>query len=612
MEKSNNKHKKKSIEYLSTWEGLSKIQVIRLIMQTLEHLNLKKSLNCLISETTLHPMTPLVTKFYNYLLRCNWDLASEYLTKIPINNILKLKCKYIILENKFIELFLIKGTILESLQCLRQQLYPSIFDNISTNRVHRCCRMVIYNKSKEFSRISEELIKLNILKDDNNFNLKYITKKSIKLFKKLLINRTIILLPSSLIIEPNRMAKLFKQAIERQIQCCTYHNVVFSKENELLKDHHCYIPLLPTKKVLSIDAHKDEVWGLSISNNVCFFATCGKDSTVIVWEIFNEKSNNKSYKKKIKSDNDFIFLTKYKHNENLIWKISKKYVLKEHNSSVNITVWSNDDKYLATVSSDKTCRIWDISLGSCISVLKGHQENVWSVCWIPNIQKSCINIFSESEKKVLYCLYMLVTGGFDKSVILWDALQGIIIYKWIFYANIQDIGCTIDGFYLIIGFSNKITRVISLKNFQEIYKLSENNLISSISTSKITNNVLLNIFHQQNPCIKLWNIDTRQKIMTYYGYKQGRFIVRSSFGGPNEMYILCGSEDNKFYIWNRSSGILLKVVSGHSSTVSAVIWPNTPWLITVSDDTTIGIWVYPESKKSPQNKYKFKKVIKEV
>ena len=43
--------------------------------------------------------------------------------------------------------------------------------------------------------------------------------------------------------------------------------------------------------------------------------------------------------------------------------------------------------------------------------------------------------------------------------------------------------------------------------------------------------------------------------------------------------MVSGSEDSRVYVWHRTSGALLRVLSGHASTVSAVAWsPSDPTL----------------------------------
>ena len=74
------------------------------------------------------------------------------------------------------------------------------------------------------------------------------------------------------------------------------------------------------------------------------------------------------------------------------------------------------------------------------------------------------------------------------------------------------------------------------------------------------------------------------------------FVLRCAFGGANEAFVLCGSEDATVSIWNKEKGDIIAKIgtnsTGHSQVINCVSWsPADPYVFaTASDDQTVRIW----------------------
>ncbi|GAB1540223.1 hypothetical protein NUACC21_28920 [Scytonema sp. NUACC21] len=91
-----------------------------------------------------------------------------------------------------------------------------------------------------------------------------------------------------------------------------------------------------------------------------------------------------------------------------IWDVTTGKQLRNltgHNSYVNSLAWSADGKQLASGSSDKTIKLWDVATSKQLKTLSGHDSYVNSLAW------------SADGKQ-------LASGSLDNTIKLWDVATG--------------------------------------------------------------------------------------------------------------------------------------------------------------------------------------------
>ncbi|KAH6572515.1 hypothetical protein BASA62_003343 [Batrachochytrium salamandrivorans] len=266
--------------------------------------------------------------------------------------------------------------------------------------------------------------------------------------------------------------------------------------------------------------------------------------------------------------------------------ITTTHILEEHTDEVWFLAYSPDGTMLASASKDARAIIWDANSLTARFILEEHSEAVYG----GSKTGVCILTFARHTEPVTSCAWLpngerFVSGSLDKNIYLWN-LAGDVLCKWT-GVRIMDLAISIDG-HTLIASSNSTIRLYDLDLFHEIGTLQENDSITSVYVASDGKHLLVNLSVQE---IHLWSLEHRRLVRKYVGQKQGRFVIRSCFGGMEDNFVLSGSEDSQVYIWHSESGTLIETLGGHDSCVNCVSWnPTKSIFASASDDHTIRIW----------------------
>lgn len=309
-------------------------------------------------------------------------------------------------------------------------------------------------------------------------------------------------------------------------------------------------------------------------------------------------------------------------------------VLQSHQDEVWYLQFSNNGKYLASSSNDKSAIIWEVRESGELSlkhILAGHQKPVLMVAWSPDdrelltcgmeevvrrwdiISGECLHVYEKSGLGLISCGWFpdgtrFFTGVTDKSICLWE-LDGKEVESWKGQRAIKtsDMAITKDGRRIIS--MCKEAAILLLDREAKLEKvIEEEQTVTSFSLSRDDKFLLVNLVNQE---IHLWSIaDDPQLVMRYKGHKRSRFVIRSCFGGYEQAFIASGSEDSQVYIWHRATGDLIGALPGHAGAVNCVSWNpvNPHMLASASDDHTIRIWGLNAVNHNTSNKLKRKEV----
>ncbi|KAJ9094542.1 general transcription repressor [Naganishia cerealis] len=226
--------------------------------------------------------------------------------------------------------------------------------------------------------------------------------------------------------------------------------------------------------------------------------------------------------------------------------------------------FSPDGKLLATGTEDKLIRIWDLTTKRIIKILRGHEQDIYSLDFFPDGNR-------------------LVSGSGDRTVRIWDLRSSQCSLTLSIEDGVTTVAVSPDGQLIAAGSLDHTVRVWDSTTGFLVERLDSgiengNGHKDSVYSVVFSNDGKQIASGALDRTIKLWNLEGKQEMnspggkrttceVTYVGHKDFVLSVCSTL---NNEFILSGSKDRGVVFWDQLSGNPLLMLQGHRNSVISV------------------------------------------
>ncbi|KAG0212041.1 general transcription repressor [Mortierella sp. GBA30] len=250
--------------------------------------------------------------------------------------------------------------------------------------------------------------------------------------------------------------------------------------------------------------------------------------------------------------------------------------------------FSPDGKYLATGAEDKQIRIWDIVRKKILMVLKGHEQDIYSLD------------FSRDGR-------IIVSGSGDQTARVWDMETGKCLFVLtVGDVDMKDAGVTSvaispDGRLVAAGSLDRMVRVWDTHTGQLLEKL-EGHKDSVYSVAFAPDGQTL-VSGSLDRTLKAWDLNLGGRNgprgstckATFHGHKD---FVLSVAVSPDGKWVVSGSKDRGVQFWDPNSTNVQFMLQGHkNSVISVALSPAGTYFATGSGDTRARVWSYESTQE---------------
>ncbi|MCH8886841.1 MAG: caspase family protein [SAR324 cluster bacterium] len=242
--------------------------------------------------------------------------------------------------------------------------------------------------------------------------------------------------------------------------------------------------------------------------------------------------------------------------------------LKGHRHRVQGVAFSPDGKTVASVSLDRTFKVWDVESGNLIVSSKRVHSRMYAVAFSPDGA-------------------LALTGNRDGTIGYWNPKTALLDSTLKAHRKvINSVAFSPDGKLAVTASDDETVKIWDVAN-QALYRVLKGHG-DDVYSAVFSPDGKLVASASDDKTVIIWNVESGERVDTLRGHRHDVNTVAFS---PDGKILASGSADKTIILWDFKTGRIIRRLTQHTNYVFSVAFsPDGKYLASSARDFTVRVW----------------------